>query len=256
MPEVPSVAPPATPDAKNNKSTSKSVYLWLGIICLSAVSGAVISITFYICHIKLSEIDDVAKFGAFGDYIGGTINPIFSFLSLIAIIITVIVQTIELSEARIEARGAHEALKQQVEIGNEQLDNIRYANRVDITIKMLDRWHSERMINSRAAIENRVFHLSDDQLENIDIFKMISVDMSASRGFDIICQFICDLNSLCNKKAVEADLVKTLFTTDISIIMKFVEAYVRWFSNNPTSLMYQEKVSWYHSYVISFKKWI
>ena len=47
-----------------------------------------------------SEKQDV--WGQFGDFIGGTVNPILSFLSLLALVFTVVLQTRQLENSRAE----------------------------------------------------------------------------------------------------------------------------------------------------------
>ena len=51
--------------------------------------------------------------GAFGDFLGGTLNPIFTFLMLIGLVATIVLQKIELSLARKEFGRSADALKAQ-----------------------------------------------------------------------------------------------------------------------------------------------
>lgn len=51
-------------------------------------------------HGGFSEKQDV--WGQFGDFIGGTVNPLLSFLSLIALVFTVVLQTRQLEHSREE----------------------------------------------------------------------------------------------------------------------------------------------------------
>ena len=41
-------------------------------------------------------------FGAWGDFMGGVLNPILSFLTFMGLLITIVLQQKELSEARVE----------------------------------------------------------------------------------------------------------------------------------------------------------
>ena len=62
---------------------------------------------------KLSN--DPATWGTFGDYLGGTLNPIISFLALIGLLYTIHQQAQEMQATREELKQAAEQQRQQVE---------------------------------------------------------------------------------------------------------------------------------------------
>ena len=62
---------------------------------------------------KLSN--DPATWGTFGDYLGGTLNPIISFLALIGLLYTIHQQSQEMQATREELKQAAEQQRQQVE---------------------------------------------------------------------------------------------------------------------------------------------
>ncbi|TCS32906.1 hypothetical protein EDC30_11917 [Paucimonas lemoignei] len=68
----------------------------------SALAFIVLAYVMYFSrfHGGFSEKQDV--WGQFGDFIGGTVNPLLSFLSLIALIFTVVLQTRQLEHSREE----------------------------------------------------------------------------------------------------------------------------------------------------------
>ncbi len=72
--------------------------IWVAFLALTIVVGAYV--------VKFAVIDkrtlssDVDNWGVFGDYVGGVLNPVFSFLSLIGILITVSLQARQLAIAR------------------------------------------------------------------------------------------------------------------------------------------------------------
>ena len=56
---------------------------------------------FYIANFRESDIaSSAAEWGQFGDYIGGLLNPIFGFSSLLALLYTIRIQSKELSLTR------------------------------------------------------------------------------------------------------------------------------------------------------------
>ena len=62
---------------------------------------------------KLSN--DPATWGTFGDYLGGTLNPIISFLAFIGLLYTIHQQAQEMQATREELKQAAEQQRQQVE---------------------------------------------------------------------------------------------------------------------------------------------
>ena len=90
---------------------------WLSWI-LAAASGVVVT-TFVFYFINFSEglSNDHERWGTFGDFIGGTLNPILSFLALIALLLTVVLQSrqAEISKNELElSRKEMEATRQEL----------------------------------------------------------------------------------------------------------------------------------------------
>lgn len=84
---------------------------WLAWILAGAVTAIAVVFMLYFTHFtgELSDKNDV--WGTFGDFIGGTLNPILSFCALIALLLTIILQSRELEATRVElnrSATAHE----------------------------------------------------------------------------------------------------------------------------------------------------
>lgn len=92
---------------------SKTIHVALIIIIILAVLAGIIVLSFYFYNFTGGLSDEQANWGAFGDYIGGALNPIFSFFALIAILLTIVVQSRELNLSTIELTKSAEALKEQ-----------------------------------------------------------------------------------------------------------------------------------------------
>lgn len=58
---------------------------------------------------KISSLS--ANWGEFGDYFGGTLNPIFSFFSFIALLATILIQTKQLQTSTEELKLSREELR-------------------------------------------------------------------------------------------------------------------------------------------------
>lgn len=94
--------------------------LW-GIVAL-AVLAAAVSARVYFVHLGGLPISDSdpAGWGQLGDYFGGLLNPVFSFLTILALVLTLILQSRELKLSReelelsrTELRNSAEALRGQ-----------------------------------------------------------------------------------------------------------------------------------------------
>ncbi len=73
-------------------------------------------ISVYLWHFHRQFIsNDVEKWGVFGDFVGGTLNPLLSFLALIILLRTFSMQRKELSLQRTELKKTKMLLERQTE---------------------------------------------------------------------------------------------------------------------------------------------
>ncbi len=97
-----------------DKGNKPNRLLW--ILGIAAVAAFLIVLGLYIAYFKnLSVTNDSATWGTFGDYLGGTLNPIISFLALIGLLYTIHQQAQEMQATREELKQAAEQQRQQVE---------------------------------------------------------------------------------------------------------------------------------------------
>ena len=97
-----------------DKGNKPNRLLW--ILGGAAVAAFLIILGLYIAYFKnLSITNDSATWGTFGDYLGGTLNPIISFLALIGLLYTIHQQAQEMQATREELKQAAEQQRQQVE---------------------------------------------------------------------------------------------------------------------------------------------
>ncbi len=98
---------------KDNKKKQKLPWVLIsfglvGLVCSIFVFGFY-GITF--SDYKITA--DTEHFGQFGDFIGGTLNPILAFLSFMALLYTIKIQTDELKLSREELEGSRIAQEEQ-----------------------------------------------------------------------------------------------------------------------------------------------
>lgn len=93
--------------------------------------------------------------GGFGDFIGGTLNPILSFLALIALLVTIKIQTNQLFLSRRELELTKVELEKTADATQKQADHLeRESIRSDI-YKIIDKLSSR--INENFNSENLTF---------------------------------------------------------------------------------------------------
>jgi len=105
-------------------SNKKGVPLYIWLIVLVAICSALVVVSFYGNYFSGSVTHEHDKWGQFGDFFGGTLNPTFSFLSLIALLITITLQSEELKLTRIELEKSTLALEgQEKSLSIQNFDN-------------------------------------------------------------------------------------------------------------------------------------
>lgn len=96
---------------KENPVRRTSFYVWRAfiVIALAAFFALTVVLTLYVSHFQNPISDSHAVWGQFGDFFGGTLNPIFGLLSLVAILATLFVQTEELahSSSALKEQSSH-----------------------------------------------------------------------------------------------------------------------------------------------------
>lgn len=103
-------------ELRHNLSAMTSVQLikWLTWIFISAVAVVVAVFLFYILNFQGELTLDHERWGTFGDFFGGTLNPILSFFALTALLLTIVLQNRELEATREEMAQSRVAAQEQV----------------------------------------------------------------------------------------------------------------------------------------------
>ncbi|SEU10236.1 hypothetical protein [Pseudomonas graminis] len=106
------------------------VKIWLICAALIAVLAIVGVAGKYISVFSFQVLNDQEKWGQFGDYFGGVLNPILSFFAFVALLVTFRFQLIanEDSERRHDEQVREQRLFQLVGLMNENALGIRLSN--------------------------------------------------------------------------------------------------------------------------------
>ena len=97
----------------DNLNNYTKLPVWLKSLVALSIVIACISVGMYLNNFgnDLSEKQEV--WGQFGDYIGGTLNPLFALTALLALIYTIVLQSKELRNSAIQLEKSAEALNNQ-----------------------------------------------------------------------------------------------------------------------------------------------
>lgn len=112
----------ASEEKNSSKLNNLNWILWTAIILFIGL--------LLIYYFNIFPLDDTKKgeWGTFGDFIGGTLNPLFALFSLFAIIYTIKIQTEELELSRKELEETKEELKESRIAQQEQSESLKLQN--------------------------------------------------------------------------------------------------------------------------------
>ena len=118
-----------------------SVLLAMAMLAIAIVIWAYISrfgMTLSLSHQEWSE---------FGDFFGGTIGTVLAFVSLLALLVTIYLQNLELRATRDELAETRLIHEQQADSLNEQVEIAKNEAKANLTFSMLERWASANFGN-------------------------------------------------------------------------------------------------------------
>ena len=154
----------------------------------------VYTIYFYYSHVQI-DIYDKEQLVKFGDFFGGFLNPLFAFLSFIALLATIAIQSEELEMTRKELAKSAEAQKQSSEIFRQQ----RFENTF---FSLLD------TINSTISIFNKEKEVIYNKWKNNDSYFTADRDRDVNIKFSKVSILIYQLLKLINNYEVSQEAKK------------------------------------------------
>jgi uncharacterized membrane protein len=199
------------------------------------VTLAVVTISFYFWYFKDQPISaDPEPWGQLGDYLGGVLNPIFSFLALVGLLLTLYVQSRELKLSR-------EALKvSEDELKLTRQEQAKAAEALALQNKAIQRQSFEQTFFAMLRLIREV-------LENSKIFIGGYGNLQGSEALRVAIEFIFlpDLakgNHVDYVKGVNAGLVSMLevdtggFLTQYARTLVTLLEYLRHSMIDPTDI--------------------
>lgn len=111
-----------------DRGSTDSLYRLFRIALTATVIVFVLAVIAFFADIKAGE---------FGDFIGGTLNPILTFLTFMGLIVTIVLQQQELADTRVELHRSAKALEAQSNALDSQLAAIHRKNFESTFFQML-----------------------------------------------------------------------------------------------------------------------
>ena len=173
---------PATDDEELHAATQ--LHARLKYLAYVGAMAAAALLALYFINFSGPLSDNADKWGAFGDFVGGVLNPIFGFLALIALLATFALQVRELRISAKELKNSANALLAQ----NETLAK-----------------------QSFEATFFQLLRLHNDIVGSIDLQ---SLDHGTTKGRDCFKVFMKRLDTLLNQAGARSDYEAFLRTYD------------------------------------------
>ena len=177
-----------------DKGNKPNRLLW--ILGGAAVAAFLIILGLYIAYFKnLSVTNDSATWGTFGDYLGGTLNPIISFLALIGLLYTIHQQAQELQATREELKQAAEQQHRQADIFNLQQFESTFFSLLEQHNKVLERIEVESIYEKLHNIYNKKIDQitkrePSEELSNSHAIKSINQHYELKSYFNFLFQIL------------------------------------------------------------------
>lgn len=162
--------------SKLNLATSNSVIKVLLWLFFAAVFSVLTILLLYLFnfHSTTNISKDPAAWGQFGDYVGGILNPVLAFITLIGLFFTIILQGKQLENSRIELDQAQAELElTRKELRRQANANARTAQLSTINL-LIDHYRREIASHSGTAMV-----ATDPRLARLNIAKEREQRLSA-----------------------------------------------------------------------------
>ncbi len=175
-------------EKNNNINIDKS----LKIIVSIAILTIVIAFGMYFFNFHGSLSNQHEKWGTFGDFIGGTLNPILSFFALIALLKTIELQFQQLKISQDELKLSRNELAKSAKALTEQSKNIQKQNFENTFFNLLS-LHNNIVNNLKTSSPNVISTIQRresvyDEYQGKEVFKKIINEINFEQ--DIIIQYI------------------------------------------------------------------
>ncbi|EAQ67567.1 hypothetical protein MED121_16609 [Marinomonas sp. MED121] len=171
----------------------KKTLFRLGVIVAICVIAYFVVITSYLINFGSAWSSEQGDWGTFGDFVGGTLNPLMSFMALIALLYTIVLQSKELELTRVElTRSANESVKQSKYFASQQQRDDTYRLISKLSDRINNTYNNNNLSGNKSIHAALIGQL--DVHENDAFYHLVDdMDDPLSQGYSIVKYLESDL---------------------------------------------------------------
>ncbi|MFK0095392.1 putative phage abortive infection protein [Pseudomonas sp. NPDC090592] len=140
--------------------------------------------------LKLSNHESAQYWGQLGDFAGGLLNPILSFLALMAVLKTLTLQRAEMAAAQVEARAANLEQRVQSNLYSRQAFETTFFGLLDVHSRILSDicFRADRPVKGREAVDTMLAKLkASNEYQGAILFPELTETEDIQRRIDDFC---------------------------------------------------------------------
>ncbi|WP_322803981.1 hypothetical protein SO574_05775 [Vibrio alfacsensis] len=169
---------------------------FLRTIVSLAVFAFIAVFTLYFYSFDGAFSSDQNIWGVFGDFVGGTLNPILSFLALIALLVTVNLQSQELSETRKELSRTAVANEKQIEYLISQQKREDLFKLVSKLVDRINNNYNKNLLDDGHSIHAALIGADNCMVNDVLFSLMNKMESPESRTYKVVKYLESDLINL------------------------------------------------------------
>lgn len=140
------------------RSTAGRRGFGISLFLLFVLGVALSALVFYYAF---TQSDEALRRGAWGDFIGGTLNPLLTFLTFTGVLLSIFLQRLELGLSRNELERSADALEKQItsiEKQNFEAAFFQMLNTFNTIVESIDLYNKDSGMETRGRDCFRVFY--------------------------------------------------------------------------------------------------
>jgi len=180
------------------------------ILVLMFAGGAITFVSWLLCKrflrdenipfVEFKNTGLIQYWGQLGDFFGGVLNPILSFVAILAVLYTIRIQSKELSEAREETKIANKTLIKQTQVFERQNFESVYFRMLEVHARLL----ADTEVPGVASRGRGVFVEFSNELKSFCISNFVTEDSAKrfaakmmSRGDNALGHYFRNMYQIC-----------------------------------------------------------
>ncbi len=182
-------------------------------------------------NIEIDKIDKIEKLGQVGDFIGGTLNPLFALFSFMLLLMTVKIQNKSLKNSQEELKLTREELARSANAQEKQIESIKiqnfettFFNLINLHNKLVDNFSFEKVTFEyiqKTLKNNKGSNFNDKPIfYKEEAFKILCKDIEEKSKTDAL--YFTKFNEVYNEYYRKKQNIVNKYFENIHQIFKFI----------------------------------